>query len=99
MARWVVRLVAALVIALGTVALAPVGIAGAGPVCEHRSAAHIERHGGLTADSAWHVRHGQRPTCGADEASRDGGPKASAGKDKGKDRDRKSRFCRKRWWC
>lgn len=92
-------IVAALAIALGTITLTPAVIAQADPVCEHRSAAHIERHGGLTADSAWHVRHGERPTCGADEASRDDGSRASAGKDKGKDRDRKSRYCRKRWWC
>jgi len=68
--------------------------AGASP-CEHRSSRHISEHGGLAADSAWHVAHGQLPTCGQ-EASRQ---RAEDGSRKSEERDRKSRFCRKRWWC
>lgn len=37
--------------------------AEASPACEHRSAAHVAEHGGLQADNAWHVSHGQLPTC------------------------------------
>lgn len=38
-------------------------VAQASPACEHRSAAHVAEHGGLTADSAWHIAHGDLPTC------------------------------------
>lgn len=34
-----------------------------GVICEHRSNAHIQRHGGMDADSSWHIAHGERPTC------------------------------------
>ncbi len=38
--------------------------------CAERSAAHIAEHGGLYADSAWHVANGELPTCGGNaEAS------------------------------
>lgn len=37
--------------------------AEASPGCEHRSAAHVAEHGGIDADSAWHVAHGQLATC------------------------------------
>lgn len=61
--------------------------------CEHRSAAHIAEHGGLAADSAWHVAHGDLPTCG--EAS------STADRDTNRDNDNegKSRYCRKHWIC
>lgn len=38
-------------------------LAHAGADCANRGEAHIEQHGGLAADSAWHVAHGQLPTC------------------------------------
>lgn len=31
--------------------------------CEVRSAAHVAEHGGMAADNAYHIAHGQRPTC------------------------------------
>lgn len=34
-----------------------------GAFCEVRSDAHSAEHGGVYADSAWHVAHGERPTC------------------------------------
>lgn len=65
--------------------------------CEHRSAAHIAEHGGLAADSRWHVARGQLPTCGAEE-QKDSEQAKPAQSEKKKD-DGKSRFCRKRIWC
>lgn len=47
---------------------APHAYAGAG--CEARSAAHIFGHGGITADSAWHVAHGELPSCDFSRESR-----------------------------
>ncbi|AAN01829.1 hypothetical protein SEA_BUZZBUZZ_74 [Mycobacterium phage BuzzBuzz] len=84
-------LIAAMLAALGLL-LTPAP-AQAGPTCEHRSAAHIAEHGGINADSAWHVAHGQLPTC--DHSSSGGEARNSNG-----DNDNeKSRFCRKRWYC
>ena len=62
--------------------------------CEHRSAAHIAEHGGLAADSRWHVAHGQLPTCGAEQQQ-----EAKPAPEKKRDDGKKSRFCRKRWFC
>lgn len=44
-----------------------------GALCEHRSQAHIDAHGGLKADSLFHMQHGEFPTCkpGTDKASYD----------------------------
>jgi hypothetical protein len=42
-----------------------------GAFCEVRGAAHYERHGGLKADSDWHVAQGERPTCDGDNSSAD----------------------------
>lgn len=39
-----------------------------GVLCEVRAEAHYNAHGGLLSDSAYHVSHGERPTCGADES-------------------------------
>jgi hypothetical protein len=52
--------------------------------CEPRSATHIAQHGGQAADSAWHVARGERPTC--DRSDRH-------------DDERKSRYCRRHWYC
>ena len=85
------------------------GTADASPVCVHRSAAHAAEHGTtVAADSRWHVRHGELPTCGHEND----GQRASDDRDDRRDRseyrpskkrwfndDGKSRFCRKRWWC
>lgn len=60
------------------------------PTCEVRSAAHSAEHGGLAADSAWHVAHGQLPTCeGSDPEHHE---------DNDSD-ESKSRYCRKHWYC
>lgn len=37
-----------------------------GVLCEVRGPAHYDQHGGLAADSAYHVSHGERPTCTGD---------------------------------
>lgn len=67
------------------------GLANASPICEPRSAVHVAEHGGLTADRAWHVAHGERPTCGGSGS----GARASGDKDD----DGKSRYCRRHWFC
>ena len=60
------------------------------PTCELRSSVHQSEHGGLAADSAYHVSHGELPTCeGADPEHR---------RDDHEDND-KSRYCRKHIWC
>ncbi|WP_110570799.1 DUF7199 family protein [Mycolicibacterium hassiacum] len=71
--------------------LVSAGPAVAGPLCEYRSQAHIAEHGGFNADNAWHIAHGDLPTCNTDSSARKG--------DDRRDHDKKSRFCRKRWWC
>ncbi|QXN73921.1 membrane protein [Mycobacterium phage Eaglepride] len=96
MKAWVIAaLVAAAFTLLGLVTATP---ASAGPLCEHRGIAHVERYGGLAKDSADHIARGELPTCDPyAEQSRE--TKASHDDDNDRDRDRKSRFCRKRWWC
>ena len=72
-------------------------------------AAHAAEHGTtVAADSRWHVRRGELPTCGHEND----GQRASDEREDRRDRseyrpskkrwfndDGKSRFCRKRWWC
>ncbi|QBJ01167.1 hypothetical protein PBI_ARISSANAE_82 [Mycobacterium phage Arissanae] len=60
------------------------------PLCEVRSDAHVAEHGGLMADSVWHIQHGERPTCNPQDSARQGDNHSD---------DKKSRFCRKRWYC
>ena len=86
------RVIAAVLIVGCSFGLSP-SVASGSVGCEYRSAKHVAEHGGLAADSAWHVANGELPTCdpgGQDRAKRSSG-------DGGK--DGKSRFCRKRWWC
>jgi hypothetical protein len=64
-----------------------------GVLCEVRAEAHYEKHGGLFADSAYHVSQGERPTCGAEET-----PQTVSSPDETSD-EGKSRYCRKRWFC
>ena len=92
-----VRLLGAAVLAAAATFFAPGVIAQAVP-CEVRSAAHIAEHGGLAADSAWHVANGQRPTCG-DQAKASPAPAPAASENKDRDDEGKSRYCRKRWFC
>ncbi|QGJ88839.1 hypothetical protein SEA_YECEY3_88 [Mycobacterium phage Yecey3] len=63
--------------------------ASSAPLCEVRSDAHIAEHGGFYADSAYHIAHGELPTCAKESNARQG-----ANHD-----DDKSRFCRKKWYC
>jgi hypothetical protein len=64
--------------------------------CAERSAAHIAEHGGLYADSAWHVANGELPTCGGNaEASRSYQNNTRSNNNY----DNDSRFCERRWWC
>ena len=84
-------MLAAVIVVVSTVLSPSVATASVG--CEYRSAKHVAEHGGLAADSAWHVAHGELPTCDPDGQDR---AKRSSGDG---DRDKKSRFCRKRWWC
>lgn len=62
-------------------------------ICEHRTAAHVVEHGGIDADSAWHVAHGELPTCD-DEADAAGQRDTNDHDDEGK-----SRYCRTHWFC
>ena len=62
--------------------------------CEHRSEAHQLEHGGFTADNAWHVLHGDLPTCKVESNSNSSRKDGDVSQDEGK-----SRFCRKRWFC
>jgi len=71
--------------------------ASAGPLCEHRSKAHIEKYGGLAKDSAEHIARGELPTCDPDPEP-DKPREAKRGNDDHKD-DGKSRYCRKHWYC
>lgn len=64
--------------------------ASSAPLCEVRSSAHIAEHGGFYADSAYHIQHGELPTCNPDSSARQGD---------NTDRDSKSRYCRKKWYC
>ncbi|QBP31098.1 hypothetical protein SEA_REFUGE_80 [Mycobacterium phage Refuge] len=82
-------LIAALAVAILVLSGAPA--AHAGPLCEHRSEAHIAQYGGLLKDSADHVARGELPTC-------DPNPESSQD-DSQPDDDSKSRYCRKRWYC
>ncbi|AER48270.1 hypothetical protein SEA_KOKO_85 [Mycobacterium phage Koko] len=72
-------------------ALSRMPAAGAAPLCEVRGEAHQLEHGGFKADSLWHVAHGERPTCGGEDSH------ARQGDDD--HRDKKSRYCRKHWFC
>jgi hypothetical protein len=41
-----------------------------GVLCEVRGPEHYDQHGGKDVDSAYHVAHGERPTCdGSDDKS------------------------------
>ncbi|AQT28478.1 site-specific recombination directionality factor RDF [Mycobacterium phage Pistachio] len=89
------RVFASILAALGLLLLTPVS-AQASPTCEYRSAAHIAEHGGFAADNAWHIAHGDLPTC--DPEPERGSVQPST--DNYQDRDEgKSRFCRKHWFC
>jgi hypothetical protein len=65
-----------------------------GVLCEVRAEAHYEAHGGLVADSLYHVAQGERPTCGAEES-----PKAESSQYDSDPPGKKSRYCSKRWFC
>lgn len=65
-----------------------------GALCEVRAEAHYEAHGGLVADSLYHVAQGERPTCGAEET-----PAYVSSHDENRNDDGKSRYCRKKWFC
>lgn len=89
--------IAALATMVGGLVSAP--SAGAQPVCEHRSAAHAAEHGTtVEADSRWHVARGELPTCMSEPASNTSDTGKSERFDD-RDKDRKSRYCRKHWFC
>lgn len=60
-------------------------------LCEHRSSAHVAEHGGMVADNAWHVSHGDLPTCDTSEQRHDSSDD--------NDDEPKSRYCRRHWYC
>ena len=64
-----------------------------GALCEVRSDAHANEHGGVWADSAYHVSQGERPTCGLVDEH----PSETSQSDSGD--GGKSRYCSKRWFC
>ncbi|AHY27143.1 RDF protein [Mycobacterium phage Phantastic] len=91
------KVFATILAALGLLLLTPVS-AQASPTCEYRSAAHIAEHGGFAADNAWHIAHGDLPTC--DPEPEQGSVQPSTDNYQDRDDDgRKSRFCRKHWFC
>ena len=97
MIRWAVVAAAAFT-AFGIVFGGTVPEAASSLLCVERSAAHAASHGTTVAgDSRWHVLRGELPTCGVDKAS--GDSVEFKPQDKKSNRDKKSRFCRKRWWC
>lgn len=71
--------------------LVSAGPATASPLCEYRSTIHQEQHGGFEADNLWHIARGDLPTCKQDSNE--------ASHDDSDDDDRKSRWCRKHWYC
>ncbi|AFU20704.1 hypothetical protein SEA_CHUPACABRA_80 [Mycobacterium phage Chupacabra] len=95
-ARIVTALIAPALLAIGVLVGTPE--ASAGPACEARGAAHVERYGGLAKDSADHIARGELPTCDP-YAEQQREPERKASHDNDRDRDRKSRFCRKHWFC
>lgn len=67
-----------------------------GAFCEVRSEAHaIERGETVASDSRWHVLNGELPTCGAGDDS----PAASSSGYDSDEPGKKSRYCRKKWFC
>lgn len=82
------RLLAALVVVGAFVVQVSVAEAKADVLCEHRSAAHEAEHGGHEADNAWHIAHGDLPTCD------DGSSHSEQRHD-----DDKSRYCRRHFFC
>lgn len=67
-----------------------------GALCEVRSEAHAAEHGETVAsDSRWHVLNGELPTCGAGEPHDTAESSRYASDEPGK----KSRYCKKRWFC
>ncbi|AFI24991.1 hypothetical protein [Mycobacterium phage SWU1] len=91
MKAWHVVLLMCLAVVLGNLP-GIIAEASASPLCEYRSAAHIAEHGGKVADDAWHIKHGELPSC-------DESPKGEARRDNDNRDGGKSRFCRKRWYC
>lgn len=65
-----------------------------GALCEVRSQAHIEKYGGLLKDSAEHVARGELPTCNPDKPA-----KAESSQYDSDEPGKKSRYCKKRWFC
>ncbi|QBJ00265.1 hypothetical protein SEA_PHARAOH_77 [Mycobacterium phage Pharaoh] len=67
------------------------------PSCEVRTQAHYERYGGLWKDSAEHVLRGELPTCDPSTPQTSQGQEAHD--EDHHDGDKKSRHCRKSWYC
>ncbi|ALF00953.1 site-specific recombination directionality factor RDF [Mycobacterium phage Serenity] len=91
MKAWRIVLLMCLAVVLGN-SPGIIAQSSAGPLCEYRSAAHIAEHGGRSADDAWHIKHGELPSC--DESPEGEARQGNDNRDNGK-----SRFCRKRWYC
>ena len=56
-------------VAVGSMLLASPEASANPLTCEHRSAKHLDEHGGRAADDSWHVSHGQLPACDGDNGS------------------------------
>lgn len=104
-----IRVLIAAAVVVSFVSVAP--SASAGPGCVHRGIGHAAQHGGQVSDDAYHLSRGEQPTCDSDEKKDEsqssvsepnlGTPAISHPKNSstGDDHERKSRFCRKRWFC
>lgn len=103
-----IRVVIATAVAFSFVSVAPVATADAG--CVHRGIGHADQHGGQAADDAYHIAHGEEPTCSGDgdyQGKREldnvnepnvGKPPRWRSRSNSND-DQKSHYCRKHWYC
>lgn len=92
--------VVALAMASGaSVVVAPAAVAA--PTCENRGAGHRDRHGGIE-DDRYHLARGERVTCdkgSGKDSTRELERKPAPEQKSDKSDDKKSRYCRKRWYC
>lgn len=81
----------------GVLALSPQRVpAPPAPACTYRSASHQAEHGGQAADDAYHLAHGDLPTCDGEDAGPTPVPVHT--EDEQKDNDNRLFHREHRWW-
>ena len=70
-----------------------------GALCEVRSDAHIAKYGGLAKDSAEHIARGELPTCDPNPPQEAQSHQAESSQYDSDEPGKKSRYCRKKWYC